>query len=297
MSEERISTWVKFLALPLFGTVLTGFFTWFQNQREIRENNIRIYAELMSQREGADSALRKDMFSSIIGTFLKPASGSVNQQILHLELLANNFHEALDLSPLFKHVHRELEAEADTAHKDAFLRLEKLAEGVTSKELVGLAEAGSVRVINIDLQNLAANPGGIEVFNGDLQMRNDKTGETRRRFILNALSWDQKRREGTVRMRVGELTYAEPSETPINPQTFEIDDIFVVGFFEFPLVDNTHLSKGQRCAIILNEVHAKEGFLKASLAYFPASRASLKDKPYYDEVLEQLRESGQFEKQ
>src|SRR5438876_8045049 len=91
MREETIASWVKFLALPLFGTMLTGLFTWLQNQREVRENNVRIYAELMSQREGADSALRKDMFSSIIGTFLKPASGSVEQQTLHLELLANNF--------------------------------------------------------------------------------------------------------------------------------------------------------------------------------------------------------------
>src|SRR5215475_1123948 len=128
MREETLSSWVKFLALPLFGTLLTGLFTWLQNQREIRENNVRIYAELMSQREGADSALRKDMFSSIIGTFLKPASGSVEQQILHLELLANNFHEALDLSPLFKHIHRELETQGDNVHKDALKRLEKLAE-------------------------------------------------------------------------------------------------------------------------------------------------------------------------
>src|SRR5262249_44579648 len=106
---------------------------------------------------------------------------------------------------------------------------------------------------------------------------------------------DTKRREVTVRMRVGELIYLEPSETPVNSQTFEIDDTFVVGFFEFPLVDNNHLSKGQRCAIVLNEVDSREGFLKASLAYCPASRASLKDKPYYDEVLEQLRE-GQVER-
>jgi len=187
------------------------------------------------------------------------------------------------------------EAEGDNAHKDALKRLEKLAEGVTSKELTGLAEAGSVRVMDIDLQNLAANPGGVEVFNGDLQMRNDKTGETRRRFILNAMSWDATRREVTVHMRVRTRVYPEPSETPVNSQTFEIDDTFVVGFFEFPLVDNNHLSKGQRCSIVLNEVHSREGFLKASLAYFPASRASLKDKPYYDEVLEQLRE-GQVER-
>src|SRR5262245_25865595 len=286
MSEERISSWVKFLALPLFGTVLTGLFTWFQNQREIRESNIRIYAELMSQREGADSALRKDMFSSIIGSFLKPASGSVDQQILHLELLANNFHEALDLRPLFKHIHRELAHQ--TPQKDSLERLEKLAEEVTAKELVGLAEAGSVRVVNIDLQKLADSPGGLEVFRDDLRLRTDVNGETTRRFILEALSWDENQREGLVRMRVSELR---------NPEKFEIDDTFTVGFFDFPLVDNTHLSKGQRCAIILNEVHAREGFIKATLAYFPASRASLKDKPYYDEVMDQLlRDTGRAEK-
>jgi hypothetical protein len=286
MREETISSWVKFLALPLFGTLLTGLFTWLQNQREIRENNVRIYAELMSQREGADSALRKDMFSSIIGTFLKPASGSVEQQILHLELLANNFHEALDLRPLFKHIHRELAAH--NPHRDALERLEKLAEEVTSKELVGLAEAGRVRVVNIDLRKLAANSGGLEVFRDDLQMRSDPKGETMRRFILEALSWDEKRREGLIRMRVSE---------PRNFEAFEIDDTFVVGFFDFPLVDNTHLSKGQRCAIILNEVHTREGFVKATLAYFPASRASMKEKPYYDEVMEQLlQDTGRVEK-
>ena len=277
MRDETISSWVKFLALPLFGTLLTGLFTWLQNQREIRETNVRIYAELMSQREGADSALRKDMFSSIIGTFLKPASGSVEQQILHLELLANNFHEALDLRPLFKHIHRELAA--SDSQKEAFERLEKLAEEVTSKELLALGEAGAIKPFNIDLRQLAANPGGFEVLRDTLRMRSDTTGETSRRFIIEALGWDAKRREVLLRLRVGE---------PRNGEGFELDDTFVVGFFDFPLVDNTHLSRGQRCAIVINEVQMHDGFLKATLAYFPSSRASLKDKPYYDEVIEQL---------
>jgi len=125
MRDETISSWVKFLALPLFGTLLTGAFTWLQNQREIRETNVRIYAELMSE-------------------------------------------------------------------------------------------------------------------------------------------------------------------------TFEIDDTFLVGFFDFPMVDNTRLSRGDRCAIMLNEAHVRDGFVKATLTYFPGSRASLKDKPYYDEVIEQLlREPGE----
>ena len=286
MRDETISSWVKFMALPLFGTLLTGVFAWLQNQREIRETNVRIYAELMSQREGADSALRKDMFGSIIGTFLKPASGSVEQQILHLELLANNFHEALDLRPLFKHVHREL-AVAGTPTKSGLERLERLAAEVTAKELSVLAEAGAVKAINIDLRKLSENAGGLEVFRDDLRLRSDTGGETIRRFIVEALSWDEERREVSVRLRVSE---------PRNTETFEIDDTFLVGFFDFPLVDNTRLSRGDRCAIIINEAHVRDGFVKATLTYFPGSRASLKDKPYYDEVIEELlREPGRVE--
>jgi hypothetical protein len=33
--------------------------------------------------------------------------------------------------------------------------------------------------------------------------------------------------------------------------------------------------------------------LSVALAYFPASRASLKDKPYYDEVMRELRHNRQ----
>ncbi len=260
----------------MFGTLLTGLFTWLQNQREIRENNVRIYAELMSQREGADSALRKDMFGSSIGTFLKPSPGNVEQQILHLELLANNFHEALDLRPLFKHIHRKLVA--GSAERGSLERLEKLAGEVTAKELTVLAEAGAVRTVNVDLRALTDSSGALEVFRGDLRLRSDPDGVARR-FIIEALSWDEHRRELLVRQRVSELGKFDK---------FEIDDSFVVGFFDFPLVDNTRLSRGDRCAIMLNEVHLREGFVKATLTYFPGSRASLKDKPYYDEVIEQL---------
>src|SRR5262245_18916588 len=248
MRQETISSWVKFLALPLFGTLLTGLFTWLQNQREIRENNVRIYAELMSQREGADSALRKDMFSSIIGSFLQPSSHSVDSQILHLELLAYNFHDALDLRPLFKYIHRELNENAHGS-RSGLDRLEKLAGEVTAKELTVLAEAGAVRSMNIDVKKLGEAPENLEVFSEELRLRSDQTGATTRRFIAEALEWNQDRRELLARLRVS---------APGNPSTLEIDDALVVGFFDFPLVDNTRLSRGERCALVLNEVRARE---------------------------------------
>ena len=66
----------------------------------------------------------------------------------------------------------------------------------------------------------------------------------------------------------------------------EIDTNFVVGLFDFPMIDNTRLSGGERTAVSLTALNPS--VLSVALTYFPASRASLKDKPYYDEVIRDL---------
>ena len=48
----------------------------------------------------------------------------------------------------------------------------------------------------------------------------------------------------------------------------------------------TKLPGGERCAVSLTALNP--GVVSVTLAYFPASRASLKDKPYYDEVIRDL---------
>ena len=45
----------------------------------------------------------------------------------------------------------------------------------------------------------------------------------------------------------------------------------------------------QRCAIVLNEFDPKSNFAEITVVYFPGDRASLKERPYYDEVLHGLR--------
>jgi hypothetical protein len=52
------------------------------------------------------------------------------------------------------------------------------------------------------------------------------------------------------------------------------------------MIDNTRLSGSERCAVSLTVLNPN--VVSVSLAYFPASRASLKDKPYYDEVIKNL---------
>jgi hypothetical protein len=41
-------------------------------------------------------------------------------------------------------------------------------------------------------------------------------------------------------------------------------------------------------AVVLQDVDKDAGVARLNLVYFPASRASLKDKPYFDEMLDQL---------
>jgi hypothetical protein len=75
---------------------------------EAQDAKLKLYTELMSRREQSDTALREDMFKSIVGTFLTPSTAKLEQKVLSLELLAYNFHESLELAPLFKHVRREV---------------------------------------------------------------------------------------------------------------------------------------------------------------------------------------------
>ena len=45
------------------------------DRRQAAETNARLYSELMSRREESESSLRKDMFVSIIQSFLQPQAG------------------------------------------------------------------------------------------------------------------------------------------------------------------------------------------------------------------------------
>ena len=90
---------VKALALPLVTLVLGYWFNASLNERQQMDTNTRLYIEMQGRREEADSNLRKDMFNSILQTFMTrdPAlritsEEVIPQQTLSLELLAANFH-------------------------------------------------------------------------------------------------------------------------------------------------------------------------------------------------------------
>ena len=252
---------------------LLGYYTSnVLRQRETRETNERIYTQLMSSREQAESALRKDMFVSIIQTFLRPGSASLEDRTLNLELLAYNFHESLNLKPLFLHLNKQVEASSDPSKAEYFTRLNSIARQVTTKDMVLLEQVGRKFSRSVEFDKVRANPGGLELDPESLTLDNME-----REFMLSVLEVDPKRQELTMEMGV-----RTPKESPIVRRL-----TFHVGYFDFPMIDNTRLSRDQRCALVLDQFDDSSAEL--TLVYFPGSYASLKEKASYDEVVERLR--------
>ena len=91
-------TWLdalKALAIPLVTLILGFVFNASLNSRQERESNIRLYTEMMGRREQADSDLRKDMFKSILDTFMRKdpkleLDEQLNQEVLNLELFGTH---------------------------------------------------------------------------------------------------------------------------------------------------------------------------------------------------------------
>ena len=279
--EKPKDFWDKFdiVLRPINGLLtavavgLLGYYTSnVLRQGEIRQTNERVYTELMSSREQAESGLRKDMFLSIIQTFLRPETSGIEAKLLNLEMLAYNFHESLNLKPLFSHIDRQIAASSGAEKANYLARLNQVAAEITNRQLVLLEQVGNKFSRTVDFEKFRASPGGLDLDPEKLLVQG-----TERQFMLSVLEYDKEGRELVVQLGV---------RTPKNSSAVQ-RRTFHVGFYDFPMIDNTRLSDDQRAAVVLNHVNEESADL--TLVYFPGSYASLREKVSYDEVIERLR--------
>ncbi len=250
-----------------------------RERTQITDTNTRVWVELMSKREEAESALRKDMFVSIIQSFLRPGTASLDERVLNLELLSYNFHESLNLKPLFVYLEKQIAGANDPHGKDYLERLYRVANEISRKQMLVLEGAGQKIDRVIDLENLKNNPGGFPLPNATLTLN-----DVKRQFSLYVLGSDPKTRQINLRLEVKTQGNGGSTETSAAE--------FWVGYFDFPMIDNTRLTNDQRAAVVLN---AFEDGVAAdiTLAYFPGSYASLKEKASYQEVFQNLMKSNE----
>ena len=117
-----------------------------------------------------------------------------------------------------------------------------------------------------------------------------------RQFKIKFIDYDQARREVELDLAISMPLSDTVCKTILAPHVeqanIETEAQFWVGLFAFPMIDNTRLSESERCSISVTRIY--EDGLDVALSYFPASRASLKDKPYYDEIINNLLHDQSF---
>ncbi len=256
---------------------------------QANDSNTRLYTELMSSRERSDSALRQEMFSVIITTFLKKdekGNRDVRDEILALELLAYNFHDAIDIGPLFNHVKKNIERVQNATEEELrqlTKRLERVAKEVTGKQLASLEDGGvkiDAFVTFDDINNTQQNEAVTAVKEVLSIPGSDNQADPlvpSRKFYLDVLGVDETKKTLDVQLEVMNEDSGD-IELAVN---------FEVGFYDFPMIDNSRLPGGQRVAVALRDWESGS-HVQVALAYFPSSRASLKEKLFYEEIVEQL---------
>ncbi len=306
------------VAMPLVTLVVGYVLNSSLSTSQTRDSNLRLYADMMGRREEADSALRKDMFQSILATFVQKSpsdSPDPEAQVLNLELLAYNFHESLDLGPLFKHVQRQLThgdatAKTPAAAQTLLWRLERVAEEVKERQLAAISESGMVERGELDVTKAGAGAWSLGRSAIPLQAGEQRGGATMclsfssgsfatgmgdeesryRQFRVEFLDFAADRREVELALAVSKpmprSDCARIQESGVERANIETEAQFWVGPFGFPMIDNTRLSRSERVSVSV--IRILDNSVSVAISYFPASRASLKDKPYYDEVLQDL---------
>ena len=101
-------------------------------------------------------------------------------------------------------------------------------------------------------------------------------------FSIDVLDINRADREITIGLSV------ETPDSTMGRQTKTAT--FTTSYFDFPMIDNTRLAGGDRCAVVLNGFSDQSADL--TLVFFPGAYASLKEKPYYSEVIESIRRAN-----
>jgi hypothetical protein len=250
-----------------------------RERMQAEESNVRVYTELMSKREEAESSLRKDMFVSIISSFLWSGTSSLDEKVLNLELLAYNFHESLNLKPLFSYLQKQIKHTPPPQRNEYEDRLVTVAREIIHKQMLVLESAGAKADRVVDLSDLAKTPGGIVLDDATLQFDDHP-----RHFSIVALQADTVAHELKFRLEIRTVVDST--------QHAEVNSAeFWVGPFDFPMIDNTRLSNDQRVSIVLNAFDSESADI--TLVFFPGAYASLKEKPYYQEVVANLMKTNE----
>ena len=277
-APESTRRWlIKTLAMPAAICIVPLLFELFSHAHDERENQFRLYTELLSKREEADMNVRRGIFDKVFDKYLPPDTNDIDTRLVGLELMAANFHESVDISPLFWQLDRQVAKQRDDAVRKSDLKeLERIASTVKARQIEGLEIAGRKTEISFDLE---LPPEQQKNFSCDWRLPRvpGAPGEPPkgRHFDVGLIKGDLDGR----RLQL-QLSYSTHGDTK---------QILVwANLYDFPLMNFARISDEERVAIVLTRLDPDSKSATVTLVYYPSSRSGIKDKPYIDDVMSRL---------
>lgn len=322
--------------------ILGAYTSSFLEKQKEQENDVRLYTQLMSEREKAEQSLRTTMFKEIFDRVLKRPSKEkshtdiknedlvtkeelriIKTHVVGIDMISRNFHEFLDMKPLFLHVMWEIVTQLGTIKsklgKEQYLKrcssvgenwteakpcqelrwqqlqLVRIARRVIIKQFDILAENGTPTYIEIPLENLCTDKN-LRTLHGSHSSCNKQGFNVEKDLVLQ---FGGCTRKANFKISVNRaypnwnMVQVGIKASVINGEgcsdSFKKVDLkpktFWVGSFDFPMVDHTYISAHEKYAVILDKIDRDKGLAQINLVYFPASDAGLQEKSYYQQKL------------
>ena len=289
----RILEWIEAIAkvaVPIAVAVATWVGAHYANTFQRQMSG----ATLLSEREKAETQLRASMFSSLIDPIVGPRRGdgvSADGERLLVELLALNFHEHIELKPLFDRVDKRLASEGA---QEARRSLRSVADRIIDRQIASLRKEGIASGID---------QAGARV---DMLTITEPPLTPTQKAVFDSLAANEQRPHqvvATLQEPIGDLTspdgqhrltiVADEADWANHRLRVQLVDVstkgellnssvaFTLTHFDFPLTDNTLFPDGNRIALALSSVHA-EGGLKSvalKLIWFPKDYFTPRERP------------------
>lgn len=259
---------------------------------------------LLSQREDSETQLRASMLNSLVEPVIGAEKGTKippESKRLLVELLALNFHEHFELNPLMVQVDREFSSNEPPdgmsveEAKKARESLRSVARRVSSQQIASLIreETGSPN-----------SPAECRFYLIMIGARSHKSGsESCHAYgsFNESISLDSPDHKYTIHMVAADPDFH--NQTLLMTVSLVTNDVgkgeyqdiasrFVLGWFDFPLTDNTLLPDGNRFAFSLEAVNDKSFQLR--LIWFPKNYFTPRERPLdYREYLQLVGKNDQ----
>ncbi len=296
-SKGRLLDWLDVIA-KLTGAAAVLIVAIIANSFQSKLTGVSI----QSQREQAESQLRANMFTSLIGPITGPQKDgqgiSPDREELLAELLALNFNENFELKPLLQDASKMLVGKENTAGNspattpDPRERLWSLARRIAQRQKASIAwEWGTSKnqpkgcqfiTVTVDSKSdlsSAGPPCQLAIGFGQTVRLKSPDGNFTLQMALIRPDWKNQTVE------VSAIPFLTKQGNPIESDTAYR---FSLSWFDLPLTDNTLLPDGNRFAIYLRLISSDPQKLTVVVVWFPKGYFTPRERPLNYAEVQQL---------